>query len=85
LNIDPNDGAIVSYELYDDKTLGEKFIANIYALHSGQFFGEVGKALWCVSSLSMALFGVSGAMMFYRRTRSNKRNARRPSVLAPIR
>ncbi|MDR0579568.1 MAG: PepSY domain-containing protein [Campylobacteraceae bacterium] len=35
-------------------------------LHSGAFFGEIGKALWCISSLSMALFGISGVVMFYR-------------------
>jgi sulfite reductase (NADPH) flavoprotein alpha-component len=58
---------IVSHELYEDKTAGQKLLQNIYALHSGQFFGETGKALWCISSLSMALFSISGAMMFYKK------------------
>ncbi|MDR2342399.1 MAG: PepSY domain-containing protein, partial [Campylobacteraceae bacterium] len=69
LKIDLQNGEIVSQELYKDKTIGQKFIQNMYTLHSGQFFGEFGKAAMCISSLSMALFSVSGAMMFYRRKR----------------
>lgn len=72
LKIDLQNEKIVSQELYKDKSTGQKFIQNMYALHSGQFFGEFGKALMCISSLSMALFGISGAMMFYRRKRKIK-------------
>jgi sulfite reductase (NADPH) flavoprotein alpha-component len=52
--------------------LNEKFIYSIYDLHTGAFFGEIGRALWCVSSLCMALFGISGATMFYKRTKRNR-------------
>jgi sulfite reductase (NADPH) flavoprotein alpha-component len=83
LKIDVQNEAIVSRELYRDKTVGQKFIQNIYALHSGQFFGEFGKAAMCVSSLAMALFSVSGAMMFYRRIKNRRKSkikgARTPS------
>jgi sulfite reductase (NADPH) flavoprotein alpha-component len=74
LKIDVQNETIVSQELYRDKTIGQKFIQNIYALHSGQFFGEFGKAAMCVSSLAMALFSVSGAMMFYRRIKSRRKS-----------
>jgi sulfite reductase (NADPH) flavoprotein alpha-component len=80
LKIDAQNGAIISQELYKDKTIGQKLIQNIYALHSGQFFGEIGKALWCVSSLSMALFGISGAIMFYKRTKRKRSAAKAQSV-----
>jgi sulfite reductase (NADPH) flavoprotein alpha-component len=53
-----------------NRTLGEKFMANIYPLHSGYFFGEIGKFLWCVSSAAMALFTISGFVMFYKRIKS---------------
>jgi uncharacterized iron-regulated membrane protein len=72
--IDPKTYNVVSKELHKDKPAAEKLINSIYALHSGQFFGEVGKALWCASSLSMALFGISGVMMFWRRKK--KKNAK---------
>lgn len=72
LKIDVQNDKIVSHELYEDKTIGQKFVQNIYALHSGQFFGEFGKAAMCFSSLAMAMFSMSGAMMFYRRTRKRK-------------
>jgi sulfite reductase (NADPH) flavoprotein alpha-component len=75
IKIDLESGAIVAYDRYSDRPLGKRLIRSIYALHSGQFFGEIGKALWCVSSLAMALFGVSGAIMFYKRTK-RKRAAR---------
>lgn len=75
LKIDIQNERIVSRELYKDKTFGQKLIQNMYMLHSGQLFGETGKALWCVSSALMALFGISGAMMFYRRTK-RKRGAK---------
>jgi sulfite reductase (NADPH) flavoprotein alpha-component len=75
LKVDVQNDKIVSLELYRDKTLGQKLIQNIYALHSGQYFGEIGKAIWCASSLAMAMFSFSGAWMFYRRMR-NKRGGR---------
>jgi sulfite reductase (NADPH) flavoprotein alpha-component len=74
IKIDAQNVKTVSVKLHENKTIGERFIDSIYALHTGQFFGEIGKALWCVSSLSMALFGVSGAMMFYRRIRRPRKN-----------
>jgi sulfite reductase (NADPH) flavoprotein alpha-component len=49
-----------------DKPLNEQ-LACMGAFHSGQYFGETGKAIWCISSLSMALFGISGIVMFWRR------------------
>ncbi|MDR0579065.1 MAG: PepSY domain-containing protein [Campylobacteraceae bacterium] len=49
--------------------LNKRFLNSIQDLHSGAFFGETGKAIWCISSLSMTLFGISGVMMFYGRNR----------------
>ncbi|MDR2151381.1 MAG: PepSY domain-containing protein [Helicobacteraceae bacterium] len=74
INIDMQNNAI-KYNSYSDEPIKEKILSSISQLHYGTFFGEIGKALWCVSSLSMALFGVSGIMMFYRR---NKKTARAP-------
>jgi sulfite reductase (NADPH) flavoprotein alpha-component len=57
----------------DNRTLGQKFMSNIYPLHGGHFFGEIGKFLWCVSSAAMALFMISGFVMFYKRIKARYR------------
>jgi sulfite reductase (NADPH) flavoprotein alpha-component len=54
-----------------DKSLKEQ-ITCMGAIHAGHFFGEIGKALWCVSSLAMGLFGVSGVMMWWKRNRKKQ-------------
>jgi sulfite reductase (NADPH) flavoprotein alpha-component len=64
---------IISNNQTDNRTLGEKFMSSIYPLHSGYFFGEAGKFLWCVSSAAMALFTISGFVMFYKRIRARYR------------
>jgi sulfite reductase (NADPH) flavoprotein alpha-component len=63
-----------TYRKYGDASTQDKILSSISQLHYGTFFGEIGKALWCLSSLAMALFGVSGAMMFYRRIRRPRKN-----------
>jgi sulfite reductase (NADPH) flavoprotein alpha-component len=65
IQIDIEKNEIISNS--NNRTLGEKFMSNIYALHSGYFFGEIGKFLWCVSSAAMALFTISGFIMFFKR------------------
>ncbi|MDR1460072.1 MAG: PepSY domain-containing protein [Campylobacteraceae bacterium] len=64
---------IVSNSKFENRTLGEKFMSSIYPLHSGYFFGEIGKFLWCISSAAMALFMLSGFVMFYKRIKARYR------------
>jgi sulfite reductase (NADPH) flavoprotein alpha-component len=71
ITIDMDSGTI-KYKKYSDEPFKEKVLSSISQLHFGTFFGEIGKALWCVSSLAMALFGVSGAIMFYKRTKRKR-------------
>ena len=67
LQLNTENNAIVRHAKYDDKTLGEKFISSIFPLHSGDFFGVAGLVLYCVSSLAMALFAITGYMLYYER------------------
>jgi sulfite reductase (NADPH) flavoprotein alpha-component len=62
-----------------NRTLGEKFMSSIYPLHSGYFFGEIGKFLWCISSAAMALFMISGYVMFYKRIKARYRFGKQPN------
>jgi sulfite reductase (NADPH) flavoprotein alpha-component len=73
IDIDKNEIVSNSKLVNSNKTLGEKFISNIYPLHSGYFFGETGKFLWCISSAAMALFMISGFVMFYKRIKARYR------------
>jgi sulfite reductase (NADPH) flavoprotein alpha-component len=66
------DSGEIKYDKYSDEPFKEKVLSSISQLHYGSFFGEIGKALWCVSSFAMALFGVSGAIMFYKRTKRKR-------------
>jgi sulfite reductase (NADPH) flavoprotein alpha-component len=73
LTVDVEDDKIISHEIFEYKPLGQQLINSMYALHSGQYFGEFGKAVMCISSASMAMFSVSGAIMFYKRIKRNRK------------
>jgi sulfite reductase (NADPH) flavoprotein alpha-component len=61
----------IKYDRHSDKPLKDR-ILSISQLHYGTYFGEIGKALWCISSLAMGLFGVSGVMMWWKRNRKKQ-------------
>ncbi|MDR0761863.1 MAG: PepSY domain-containing protein [Campylobacteraceae bacterium] len=71
VNIEKNE--IIINNRTANRTLGEKFMSSIYPLHSGYFFGEIGKFIWCISSAAMALFMISGFVMFYKRIKARYR------------
>lgn len=73
LQIDAGKNEVVKHVKYDDKTLGEKFISSIFPLHSGDFFGVAGLIIFCVSSLAMALFAITGYMLYYERFIRNRK------------
>jgi sulfite reductase (NADPH) flavoprotein alpha-component len=77
VQVDIEKNEIVSNSKSANRTLGEKFMSNIYPLHSGYFFGETGKFLWCISSAAMALFIISGFVMFYKRIKARYRFGKR--------
>jgi sulfite reductase (NADPH) flavoprotein alpha-component len=78
VQVDIEKNEIITNNRTTDRTLGEKFISSIYPLHSGYFFGEIGKFIWCVSSAAMALFMISGFVMFYKRIKARYRFGKQP-------
>ena len=76
LSIDPASGAISKFERYAEKKTGEKFMASIYPLHSGSFFGVPGSLLMMIASLGMPLFAVTGWMLYLERRRKQHAAAR---------
>jgi uncharacterized iron-regulated membrane protein len=77
LQIDMERSEVIRHAKYEDKKLGEKFMSSIFPLHSGDFFGMPGLILYCVSSLAMALFAITGYMLYYDRFIKNRKKAKK--------
>lgn len=85
LVLDPTSASIVKQERYSDKTAGERFMASIFPLHAGSFFGPVGIFLMMLASLAMPLFAITGWMLYLKRRRNNRAGrALRKSLGAPV-
>jgi sulfite reductase (NADPH) flavoprotein alpha-component len=80
LQIDMEKNEVIRHSKYEDKKLGEKFMSSIFPLHSGDFFGMTGLILYCVSSLAMALFAITGYMLYYDRFIKNRKKAKRKNA-----
>jgi sulfite reductase (NADPH) flavoprotein alpha-component len=76
LQIDMEKKEVIRHSKYEDKKLGEKFMSSMYPLHSGDFFGMPGLILYCISSLAMALFAITGYMLYYGRFIKNRKKAK---------
>ena len=70
LNIQTNE--VLKHEIFDDKPLNEKLMKSILALHTGEYFGIVGKIIMFITSSLMALFTITGFMMYIQRKKKKK-------------
>jgi sulfite reductase (NADPH) flavoprotein alpha-component len=64
LVLDAATGAVALHERFDDKPAGQRLMASIFPLHSGEYFGLAGLVLFMLASLLMPLFTVSGWMLY---------------------
>lgn len=53
--------------LFKGKSFGEQIMQSMLPLHSGSYFGILGKVIFFISSLSVFLFSVTGIMLFIQR------------------
>ncbi|CZE45934.1 PepSY-associated TM helix domain-containing protein [Campylobacter geochelonis] len=67
VRIDAKNGEILSQNLYEEKPLNAKFASSVLPLHSGEFFGEIGKFIFMVASFLMALFGATGYILWFKK------------------
>jgi hypothetical protein len=67
------DGQVASHVRYDEKAFGDWFMASIFPLHSGRYFGIVGVIVFMVASLAMPLFAITGWMLYLARRQQKKR------------
>jgi sulfite reductase (NADPH) flavoprotein alpha-component len=72
LSFDAVTGEVLKHERYESKRTGEKFMASIFPLHSGSFFGWPGSVVYMIASLAMPIFTVTGWMLYLDRRRRKR-------------
>ncbi|MFC0242106.1 PepSY-associated TM helix domain-containing protein [Rhodopseudomonas telluris] len=81
--IDAATGAIVSRELYADKTTGERMLSRMFDIHRGGILGWPGRLLFMLASLSMPLFAVTGLLLYLSRRRHKRMSRDAMARLVP--
>ena len=78
INLDPATGEVKFHERYASKSLKSQLLTSVYALHTGSYFGLVGRIVLTASSLLMPLFFITGWLLYLDRRRKKRqvRNAR---------
>jgi len=72
INLDPATGLVKSHDRYRDKSLKSQLLTSIYALHTGSYFGWVGRVILTLTALTMPLFFVTGWLLYLDRRRKKK-------------
>ena len=62
---------IVKHDKFEDKTLIQKLMGSILLLHTGEYFGFIGKIGMFLASLMMPLFVITGLMLYIKRRKKN--------------
>lgn len=70
--IDGRTGELQQHERYSEKTLGEKLMSSLYAIHSGHFFGTAGRLIMMLASLLLPFFLLTGWIMYLQRLKSTR-------------
>ncbi|MEG8231359.1 sulfite reductase flavoprotein subunit alpha [Pseudomonas orientalis] len=82
INLDPATGEVTAHERYASKSLKAQLLTSVYALHTGSYFGLVGRIVLTVSALLMPLFFITGWLLYLDRRRKKRqvRDARKGLV-----
>ncbi|MCU4121464.1 sulfite reductase flavoprotein subunit alpha [Variovorax sp. N23] len=65
-------GEVTRHERYADKALAGRLVHSIYPLHMGTYWGLPGRIVMALSSLALALFAITGWMLYLGRRRTKK-------------
>ncbi|MGI3745188.1 MAG: PepSY domain-containing protein [Janthinobacterium lividum] len=78
ITLDPADGTLKAVSRYTEKSLGAQLLISNYALHTGSYFGLIGRIVVTVAALLMPLFFITGWLLYLDRRRKKReiRNAR---------
>ena len=72
LELDINSWQLLKHERYEDKPLNEQLMKSILPLHTGEYFGLVGQIGMFLASSLMALFTITGFMLYLNRHKKKK-------------
>jgi sulfite reductase (NADPH) flavoprotein alpha-component len=70
MKIDVANGEIIAREPYSELPAGRRFIASMFPLHSGSFFGTPGRIAVALAALLLPFFAVTGIWLWILRRRS---------------
>ncbi|MDR6537910.1 sulfite reductase flavoprotein subunit alpha [Variovorax soli] len=65
-------GEATQHERYADKPLAGRLVNSIYPLHMGTYWGLPGRIVMTLSSLALALFAITGWMLYLGRRRTQQ-------------
>ncbi|MGE3300716.1 MAG: PepSY domain-containing protein [Arcobacter sp.] len=72
LEVDINSWQLVKHERFENKPLNEQLMRSILPLHTGEYFGLIGQIGMFLASSLMALFVITGFMLFINRHKEKK-------------
>lgn len=72
LEVDINSWQLLKHERYNDLPLNERLMKSILPLHTGEYFGLIGQTLMFIASALMALFTITGFMLYINRHKKKK-------------
>ena len=72
LTLETDSGRVLKHERYADKTFGAQLLGSVYVLHTGEYFGLLGRILMALASLAMPLFAITGWLLYLDRRRKKK-------------
>lgn len=77
LDLDVNTWQLLNHDRYEDRPLNVRLMRSMLPLHSGEYFGEIGRALMFVASLLMPLFFITGIMLYIERFKRERKKIHR--------
>ncbi|WP_439887545.1 PepSY domain-containing protein [Pseudomonas sp. MBLB4123] len=83
LRLDPQNGRVLGHERYADKSVSAQLLSSVYALHTGEYFGLVGRILMFAASLAMPLFAITGWLLYLDRRRKKRAAQSARGAFAP--
>lgn len=72
LELDINSWQLLKHERYNDLPLNERLMKSILPLHTGEYFGIIGQIAMFLASSLMALFTITGFMLYINRHKKKK-------------
>lgn len=74
LELDINSNEVIKHDKFEDKPLNEQLMRSILPLHTGEYFGLIGQIGMFLASALMALFTITGFMLYINRHKKKRNN-----------